>query len=258
MRVLVRGVTKTFETPHGDFRALDGVYLDVRDQEFFGIVGPNGCGKTTLLHIIAGLEKPTEGTVEFVGTQRGLSVVSMVFQDPSLMPWRTVRDNVPLGEEYRGATRETGRKVAETFLRLVRLSGVGDLLPWKLSGGMRQKASLARALANVPDVLLMDEPFANIDAQSRMILRAELTEILAERKSTILFVTHQLEEAILLCDRIAVLSGSPGRVLEVVRVDLPRPRGLRSMQDPRFGKAMDRIWDLLRNNAARVLERGRS
>ena len=179
MRVIVRGVSKTFVGPRGEFTALNGVTLDIWDRECMGIVGPNGCGKTTLLHIIAGLEKPTEGSVEFVGAQRGDSRVSMVFQDPALMPWRSVEDNVPLGVEFRGASRGVAKKVADTFLRLVNLQRFGKASPEALSGGMKQKASLARALANAPEVLLMDEPFANIDAQTRALLRQE------DRKSVV-------------------------------------------------------------------------
>jgi NitT/TauT family transport system ATP-binding protein len=253
MRVIVRGVSKTFVSPRGEFTALKGVALDIWDRECLGIVGPNGCGKTTLLHIIAGLQKPTEGSVEFVGAKRADSMVSMVFQDPALMPWRSAEENVPLGVEFRGASRGVAKKVAGFFLRLLRLEGFKDASPHQLSGGMKQKVSLARALANSPEVLLMDEPFANLDAQTRVLLREELAEILAKREKTIVFVTHQVEEAILLCDRIAVMSSSPGRIKEVIRVDLPKPRSHKSMQDPRFAKAMDRIWELLRFEVERTM-----
>jgi NitT/TauT family transport system ATP-binding protein len=216
-------------------------------------VGPNGCGKTTLLHIIAGLQKPTEGRVDFVGAKGAGSVVSMVFQDAALMPWRTVEANVPLGAEFRGESKTLLKRVAEFFLSVVRVQGFETAHPHELSGGLKQKVAIARALANSPEVLLMDEPFRDLDAETRVLLRDELSGILAKEEKTIVLVTHQVEEAILLCDRVAIMSRSPGRVNEVIQVDLPRPRSLRSMQDPRFGKAMDRIWQRLRVDVEKAM-----
>ncbi|MGH7796093.1 MAG: ABC transporter ATP-binding protein [Candidatus Binatia bacterium] len=246
MKVVVHGVTKEFVTAQGGVRALGGVSLEVRDREFFGIIGPTGCGKTTLLHIVAGLEKQTTGSVEFVGERHTKSVVSMVFQDAALMPWRTVEENVPLGPEFRQEEASVYRRVSRFFLEVVRLLDFAGAQPHELSGGMKQKAAIARALANDPQVILMDEPFANLDAQTRLLMRDELLRIWERDKKTVVLVTHNLEEAVMLCDRIAVMSARPGLIKEIITVDIPRPRTMKSMREPAFGKCMERIWDLLR------------
>jgi NitT/TauT family transport system ATP-binding protein len=246
MRVAVHGLTKEFVTGQGKTRALAGIDLEVRDREFFGIIGPTGCGKTTLLHIIAGLQKPTEGAVEFVGNQRTQSRVSMVFQDAALMPWRTVEENVPLGPEFRKEQPSMIKRISQQFLEMVRLFDFSGSHPHELSGGMKQKVAIARALANDPEVILMDEPFANLDAQTRLLLREELLRVWDRNKKTVVLVTHNIEEAVMLCDRIAVLSAAPGVVKSVVTVDVPRPRNFRSMRDPDFGRCMEKLWDLLR------------
>jgi ABC-type nitrate/sulfonate/bicarbonate transport system ATPase subunit len=246
MRVAVHGLMKEFVTGQGKTRALAGIDLEVRDREFFGIIGPTGCGKTTLLHIIAGLQKPTEGAVEFVGDQRTPSRVSMVFQDAALMPWRTVEENVPLGPEFRKEQPSMIKRISQQFLEMVRLFDFSSSRPHELSGGMKQKVAIARALANDPEVILMDEPFANLDAQTRLLLREELLRIWERNKKTVVLVTHNLEEAVMLCDRIAVLSAAPAVVKSVVTVDVPRPRNFRSMRDPDFGRCMEKLWELLR------------
>jgi NitT/TauT family transport system ATP-binding protein len=246
MKVVVHGVIKEFATGQGSMRALGGVSLEVRDREFFGIIGPTGCGKTTLLHIIAGLEKQTTGSVEFVGERHTKSVVSMVFQDAALMPWRTVEENIPLGPEFRQEEPSVYRRVSRFFLEVVRLLDFAGAQPHELSGGMKQKAAIARALANDPQVILMDEPFANLDAQTRLLMRDELLRIWERDKKTVILVTHNLEEAVMLCDRIAVMSARPGLIKETLTVDIPRPRTMKSMREPAFGKCMEKIWDLLR------------
>ena len=246
MKVVVHGVTKEFVSPQGSVRALGGVSLEVRDREFFGIIGPTGCGKTTLLHIIAGLEKQSTGSVEFVGERHSKSVVSMVFQEAALMPWRTVEENVPLGAEFRGEDRSVYQRVSRFFLEVVKLLDFAGAQPHELSGGMKQKAALARALANDPQVIVMDEPFANLDAQTRLLMRDELLRIWERDKKTVILVTHNLEEAVMLCDRIAVMSSRPALIKEIVTVDIPRPRTMKSMREPDFGKCMERIWELLR------------
>ncbi|HYY25841.1 MAG TPA: ATP-binding cassette domain-containing protein, partial [Candidatus Udaeobacter sp.] len=185
MRVAVHGLMKEFVTGQGKTRALAGIDLEVRDREFFGIIGPTGCGKTTLLHIIAGLQKPTEGAVEFVGDQRTPSRVSMVFQDAALMPWRTVEENVPLGPEFRKEQPSMIKRISQQFLEMVRLFDFSSSRPHELSGGMKQKVAIARALANDPEVILMDEPFANLDAQTRLLLREELLRIWERNKKTV-------------------------------------------------------------------------
>lgn len=254
MRVVIHGLTKEFMTGQGKIRALAGVDLEVRDQEFFGIVGPTGCGKTTLLNIIAGLETPTRGSVEFVGEKRTRAVASMVFQEAALMPWRTVERNVPLGPEFRKEPLPVYKRVANFFLEMVRLADFRDAHPHELSGGMKQKVALARALANDPEVILMDEPFANLDAQTRLLLREELLRIWEQDKKTVILVTHNIEEAVMLCDRIAVMSAAPGVVKSVIAVNVPRPRGLKSMADPNFVRCMEKIWDLLRYEVDRAMK----
>ncbi|MGH7770690.1 MAG: ABC transporter ATP-binding protein [Candidatus Binatia bacterium] len=246
MRVVIHGLTKEFMTGQGKIRALAGVDLEVREREFFGVIGPTGCGKTTLLHIIAGLERPTKGSVEFVGEKRTQAMVSMVFQDAALMPWRTVERNVPLGPEFRKEPVPVYKRVSQFFLEMVRLLDFSGAHPAELSGGMKQKVAIARALANDPEVILMDEPFANLDAQTRLLLREELLRIWEKERKTVILVTHNIEEAVMLCDRIAVMSAAPGVVKSVISVDVRRPRTFKSMSDPDFIRCLEKIWDLLR------------
>ncbi|MDH3442511.1 MAG: ABC transporter ATP-binding protein [Deltaproteobacteria bacterium] len=257
MKVVVYGLTKEFTTAQGTTRALGGVNLEVRDREFFGIIGPTGCGKTTLLHIIAKLDSATAGTVEFVGEQHAKSPVSMVFQDAALMPWRTVEENVPLGAEFRNEQPSVYKRISHFFLEVVRLLDFAGAAPHELSGGMKQKVAIARALANDPEVLLMDEPFANLDAQTRLLMREELLRIWERDKKTVVLVTHNIEEAVMLCDRIAVLSGRPALVKEIVTVDIPRPRSMKSMREPDFARCTEKIWDLLRYDVSSALEQNR-
>jgi len=257
MKVVVHGVTKEFVSGQGTIRALGGINLEVRDQEFFGIIGPTGCGKTTLLHIIAGLETATQGTVQFVGTQRTKSMVSMVFQESALMPWRNVEENVPLGAEFRHEQPSVYKRISHFFLEVVRLLDFAGAQPHELSGGMRQKVAIARALANDPEVILMDEPFASLDAQTRMLMREELLRIWERDKKTVILVTHNLDEAVMLCDRIAVMSSRPGLIKSIVTVDVPRPRNFKSMKDPDFANCMDKIWNLLKYDVEHAMAHGR-
>jgi len=253
VRVVIHGLTREFTTGKGKLRALAGVDLEVRDQEFFGIIGPTGCGKTTLLNIVAGMDKPTQGGVEFVGEKRTQALVSMVFQDAALMPWRTVGRNVPLGPEFRKESVPAYKRVTQFFLEMVRMLDFSGAHPYELSGGMKQKVAIARALANDPEVILMDEPFANLDAQTRLLLREELLSIWEKQRKTIILVTHNIEEAVMLCDRIAVMSAAPGVVKAVIPVDVRRPRTFKSMSDPDFIRCMEKIWDLLRHEVDRAM-----
>lgn len=254
MRVAIQGLTKEFTTEKGTVRALGGVNLEVQEREFFGVVGPTGCGKTTLLHLIARLDKPTRGRIEFIGEPKRGALVSMVFQDAALMPWRSVERNVPLGPEYRKEPLPVYKRATQFFLDMVRLLDFKSAYPAELSGGMKQKVAIARALANDPEVILMDEPFANLDAQTRLLLREELLRIWDKEKRTVILVTHSIEEAVMLCDRIAVMSAQPGAIKEVVTVDVPRPRSLRSMSDPDFIKCVERIWGLLRYEVEKAMK----
>ena len=223
----VRRLSKSFADEGGNVTlALDGINLDVKEGEFLCIVGPSGCGKTTLLRIVAGLETPSSGglylnntPITGPGSDRG-----MVFQEFALFPWRTVLKNIEFGLELKGTGRGERVKRAKECLDIVGLEGFDAHFPHMLSGGMKQRASIARALANDPEVLLCDEPFGALDAQSRNALQVELLRIWEETKKTVLFVTHSVDEAAFLADRVVVLSKRPGRVVEQFEIDIPRPR----------------------------------
>ncbi len=243
----VVGVTKVFSTRNGSIPALEGISLALAPHEFAVIVGPSGCGKTTLLNIIAGLERPTAGKVLLGGKEvtgpgadRG-----MVFQAYTLFPWYTVRKNVEFGLMIKGLPAAVRRRIADRYLKLVGLEGFEEAYPRNLSGGMKQRVALARALANEPEILLMDEPFGALDAQTRVVMQELLLRIWEEARPTILFITHDIDEAILLADTVYVMSRRPGRIKERIPVDLPRPRTHKSYENPRFTALKSRIVDLL-------------
>ena len=243
-RVQVDGVGKRYAGANGPVQALDGISFDVADGEFVCIVGPSGCGKTTLFRIIAGLEPATTGRVVLDGDRvDGPSTdLGLVFQEYHLFPWRTVAGNVGFGLEQEGvATAERERRVRE-LLDLVGLDGFADTYPRDLSGGMKQRVALARALAVDPGLLLMDEPFGAVDAQTKKMLQDELLDIWRETGKTILFVTHDVEEAVKLADRVVVMAKDPGRIREVVDVDIERPR---ERSDDAFGATYRRLLDLI-------------
>lgn len=228
-----RKVRKRFRLREGEVLALKGLDLDVRENEFICIVGPSGCGKSTFLRMAAGLEPVSEGEILYRGqpVKTPRREVGMVFQEYSLLPWRTVEDNVALGLEFAGKGREERRKVAREYLELVDLAAFARAMPHELSGGMRQRVAIARALANRPDVLLMDEPFGALDAHTRILLQRELLRIWQHHKTTILFVTHGVDEAVYLADRVVVMSARPGTALSC-RWTFPGPAtvGILSMR----------------------------
>jgi ABC-type nitrate/sulfonate/bicarbonate transport system ATPase subunit len=233
--------------------AVDGATLDIADGEFICIVGPSGCGKTTLLNALDGLLPITSGTLSLngrpisgPGPDRG-----MVFQQPSLLPWRTVMGNIIYGLEIQGLGKAQARERAGRLLDLVGLRGFEESFPLELSGGMQQRVNLARALAVDPEVLLLDEPFAALDSQTRETMQQELLRIWNETRKTAVFITHDIVEAVYLADRVAVFSARPGRVKQVVTIDLPRPRDLRIKRDPRFVEIETGIWESIREEAAR-------
>ena len=232
---------------------LRDITLDVRRGEFLTIVGGSGSGKTTLLRIIDHLITPTSGSVLVDGeaVKRPGGKISFVFQTDSLLPWRTVIDNVAYGLDLRGLPKAQSRTSARKYLELVGLAGFADYYPHQLSGGMRQRVNLARALAVEPDVLLMDEPFAALDAQTRELMQLELLRIWRETGKTILFVTHQLDEAVFLADRVVALSARPGSVREIVSIDLPHPRGIDMKRTPEFQAYVARLWDLIESDVRR-------
>jgi len=232
--------------------ALRDVNLDIRAGEFISLLGPSGCGKTTLLKIIAGLVPLTSGTLEIdrKPVVEPLPTVAMVFQNFGLFPWRTVRGNVEFGLEAQGVGARERRKIAEEYITLVGLSRFGKSHPNQLSGGMQQRVGLARALAVKPEILLMDEPFGALDAHTRELLQFEMLSILQRTKATIILVTHSVDEALVLSDRIAVFSSSPGTILEVLDVNLPHPRDEAVKALPEYVEMRHHIWNSLRPKPA--------
>ncbi len=243
MKIVIRDLEKSFD----GLVALKGLSLEVEESEFLSIVGPTGCGKTTLLNVIAGLEEPTSGSVE-IGNRRVVGPGfdrGMMFQEGALLPWRTVAENVAFGLEIKGFDAEQRSAIARSYIDLVGLGGFEDKYPYELSGGMAQRAALARTLAYDPEILLMDEPFASVDALTRERLQNELLRIWGAMRKTILFVTHSIDEAVYLADRVAVMSSRPGRVKSIVEVALPRPRE-DSRSSSEFYALRNRIWEMLR------------
>jgi NitT/TauT family transport system ATP-binding protein len=254
--IVARSVTAGYENRRKKTRliALRDVSLEIRRGEFLAIVGPSGCGKSTFINMIAGFVKPLEGTIEVDGKPvRGTGADrAMVFQDYALLPWRTVERNVVFAMENRRdkpTKAEQADRVAEA-LALVGLTGFEKHYPHELSGGMRQRVGIARALVTKPDILLMDEPFGAVDAMTREAMQAEFEKIIAKTKQTVVFITHSIDEAVMLGDRVAVISNRPGRIKEVVDVDLPRPRLDGSAKtNPRSAELREHIWSLLQAEA---------
>ena len=224
--IRAEGITKIFSTGAGNLTALEDLSIDVHRGEVLALVGASGCGKSTLLNIIAGFMCPTSGRVLLDGKPiHGVQPrCGVVFQSYGLFPWKTVRKNVEFGPFLNGVPRKERRKRADKYLEMVGLTGFENSYPDQLSGGMRQRVALARVLANEPDVLLCDEPFAALDAMTRQVMQDELLRIVQDSGQTVLFITHSLDEAMILSDRIAVMSARPGRIKSVVRNNLPRPR----------------------------------
>lgn len=232
--------------------ALQDFNLDIREGEFFTLLGPSGCGKSTFLNVLAGLAHKTGGSISIDGQPAsGINrEQGVVFQGYALFPWRTVLQNIEVGLEIRKIPKRERRETAEQFLHLVGLSGFGQRYPHELSGGMRQRVAIARSLAYSPSLLLMDEPFAALDAQTREILQSELLRIWEQHKTTIVFITHSLDEAIYLSDRIAVMTHRPGRIKSVLDIALPRPRPAEIRHAPAFVQLREQAWDVLRDEVA--------
>jgi NitT/TauT family transport system ATP-binding protein len=254
------GVTKRFVSPTGAvMTAIRDVTLAIEPGEFCAIVGPTGCGKSTTLTLAAGLDRPSAGTVRVSGKAvdgitRG---ASFVFQTDALLPWKPVLANVALGPTFRGVARRQAQAMARDWLKVVGLTGFENHYPHQLSGGMRKRVALAAALMNEPTMLLMDEPFSALDVQTRAIMSNELLSMWERTKPSVLFVTHDLEEAIALADKVAVMTAGPGTVKAIFEVDLPRPRG--AVQEirfhPRFLELYQQIWEALREEVSRAYSR---
>jgi NitT/TauT family transport system ATP-binding protein len=252
-KLSLNGLRKHF----GDLEVLSDINVAIERGEFISLVGPSGCGKTTLLRIVAGLESASAGAVLLDGREvrqpggdRGF-----VFQNDNLLPWRTVFANAMIGPEVAGRVGAAEKSRTAELLRLVGLEGFENYFPRQLSGGMRQRVNLARALAIDPDILLMDEPFSALDAQTREIMQTELMRIWEKGRKTVLFVTHQIDEAVFLSDRVLVLARRPGRIQENVEITLPRPRTLAGKRTAEFVAYVDRIWRLIEDDVrASVIE----
>jgi NitT/TauT family transport system ATP-binding protein len=249
--LILRGLGKTYFDPYAGAHvaAVEDVSLEVKDGEFVALVGPSGCGKTTLLNMIAGFVPPSRGEILLDGrrVQRPGPDRGVVFQSFALFPWKTVLDNVTFGLKIRGLSRAERDRIGREYLALVGLGDAEGRYPADLSGGMQQRVGVARALANRPDVLLMDEPFASVDAQTRMTLQEELTRIWQDRRPTIVFVTHDVEEAVFLANRVVVLSRAPGRVVAELAIPVPRPRVWgRLVEDAPFKALVAEVLRLVR------------
>jgi len=249
-KIEIRNLDRKFKKrgTNEDFYALSGFSLTVREGEFVTVVGPSGCGKSTLLDILVGLSKPDGGEILIDGKiingpalDRGI-----VLQGYALFPWRNVRRNIEFGLEIKHVPKSERRKISDHFIKLVGLEGFENHYPYELSGGMQQRVAIARSLAYDPEVLFMDEPFAAVDAQTRELMQDELLSIWEKTKKTVIFVTHSIEEAVGLADRVAVVSKSPGHIKEVIEVNLPRPRRVSQVRDTTdFNIITHKVWELL-------------
>jgi len=250
--IQVQNVGQVFRTSGAEVVALTDVSLDIKPGRFVVLVGPSGCGKSTLLMMLAGLRQQTSGTILINGAPVPApdpNRVGVVFQEASLFPWLTAEENVEFPLALRGVAKAERRAKAEAMLQLVGLEGFGKRHPHELSGGMKQRVSIARGLVQDPPVLLMDEPFAALDEQTRMTMGDELLRIWAATGKTVVFVTHSLTEAVYLADEVAVMSARPGRIVDLLQVQLPRPRTYEMLSGDAFGSLRDRIWRHIRKSA---------
>jgi len=249
-------VAKTFWTPNGGVHALEPISLDIRQGEFISIIGPSGCGKSTLMNIVGGLIDDYDGQVQVDGVPvRGChKEIGMVFQEESTFPWRTAIDNVAFPLEAAGMQREERLERATELLRLVGLDGFEQRFPSELSGGMRQRIAIARTLAFKPRILLMDEPFAALDEQTRLLLGDKVLHIQQALNQTTMLITHNIAEAVQLSDRVLIMTFRPGRIKRVLEIDLPRPRSSKLMGGERFGHYVAAIWEDLREEASKGLQ----
>ena len=254
-KISARNVTKVYETASGRMTAVDDFTLDVAEGEFLAIVGPSGCGKSTFLRMLAGLEDVSSGQLTIrPGPDPKTPLNSVVFQEYAIFPWKTVIQNVAFGLQMRGVSERERLDVARGWLDRVGLAKFAGHYPHQISGGMKQRVSIIRALANDPEVLLMDEPLGALDAQTRVVLQEELLRIWEETRKTVVYITHSLEEAVLLGDRVVLMSAQPGRILEVYDIDIPRPRSIETMNLPAFARYRGAIWDRLSAEVTRAME----
>jgi NitT/TauT family transport system ATP-binding protein len=252
-RIVVERLGKTFQARGGPVQALGGVDLAIPDGQFCCIVGPSGCGKTTLLRILAGLEEHTEGNLELLHADPRRPLTSMVFQEQSIFPWMTVLDNVAYGPRMRGVPDRESRALVDYYIEKVGLAQFRRAYPHQLSGGMKQRVSVARAFANGPEILLMDEPFAALDEQNKSLLQEELLRIWEESRNTVLFITHSIDEALFLGDRVLVMTARPGTLKADIAVPFERPRRAYELRaTPAFGELAYAVWSQLRDEVMRA------
>jgi len=247
-------LTKVFEGKNGSVQALADLTLHVDDHEFVAVVGPSGCGKTTLLKIIAGLSDASSGTVTFGGaTPNGKIRAAVVFQEHALFPWMSVQDNVAFALEAQGQPRQKRLRESSHWIEVVGLGDSSNRYPFEISGGMQQRVNIARALIADPQVLLMDEPFGSLDAQTKIILQEELLRVWRENRKEVLYVTHDIEEAVLLADRVLVMSGLPGHIIAEFRVPFDRPRDLTGHRHKELAEIKWKIWNILGEHVRETL-----
>ena len=253
-KITVHNVQKEFSSRQGHTHALKNIDLEVKQGEFFCIVGPSGCGKTTLLRILAGLEEASSGAIDIVADAPGHPLNSMVFQEQSIFPWMSVKDNVGYGLRMRGVPKKERDKIAEEYIQMIGLSKFAQAYPHQLSGGMKQRVSVARAFANDPEILLMDEPFGALDEQNRIVLQEELIRIWEGTNKTTVFITHSIDEALCLGDRVMIMTANPGTIKSILDVDLPRPRNIADIRTTaHYNELYQHIWQSLREE---VIKRG--
>jgi NitT/TauT family transport system ATP-binding protein len=245
-KIAIRQLSKNYDLGGDQVKALDTFDLDIADGEFVCVLGPSGCGKTTLLRMLAGLETPSQGEIIVRRKAQGRPLTSMIFQETSVFPWMRVRDNVGFGLRIRGVPRLEQQATVQRFLDLCGLAQFADAYPHQLSGGMKQRVSVARAFANDPEILLMDEPFAALDEQTKITLQQELLRLWNETRKTVVFITHSIDEALVLADRVIVMSGRPGRPIADLAVNFPRPRLVHELKTvAEFGRLWHEVWSLL-------------
>ncbi|MFD1448099.1 ABC transporter ATP-binding protein [Oceanobacillus profundus] len=254
MSIVIENVEKTFiDSKKNEVTALKNINFTIHEEEFVVLVGPSGCGKSTLLNIVGGLLSPTSGSVYFDGIKEN-PTLGIVFQEIALFPWRTVFENVVYGLQERGASKKQQQEIGNHYIDMVGLTDFKDAYPKQLSGGMKQRAGIARALAVEPDLLLMDEPFSALDAQTRTLMQEELLTIWNRTKLSTLYVTHNIEEAVYLADRVIVLSRHPGQIKQIINIDLPKTGRNDEKYRLQSSKYADEIWQLIRHDAEEALK----
>lgn len=257
VKIRASSVTKSYPSRGGTVHALRGFSLEAREGEFVCLVGPSGCGKSTLLRILGGLVAPSSGEVMLAPGKAGAPLQNMVFQEYAIFPWKTVKDNVAFGLEMRGVPRAERHEIALDWLRKVGLAKFADCYPYELSGGMRQRVSIARAFANNPEIMLMDEPLGALDAQTRVVLQKELLALWEASRKTVVYVTHSIEEAVLLGDRVVLMTAHPGMNKSEFAVPFARPREYALTSTAEFGRLSYAIWQDLQGEVERAMEQQR-